>query len=280
MAKKFKYHLRAGSKKDKCPACGRFTFVPYVDDKNKPVGAKYGRCERINNCGYIEYPRGIENEVEEYVSPKQIIKPTDFISESLVFSTFIEYGANIFFLYLSSKFGKEIAKNLCLKYNIGTAKNNGTIFWQKDFDGNYRTGKVFYYNENGKRNKSRSSWYVHNKVKPDFVLKQVFFGEHLLSEFPTMPVALCESEKTAVIMSHLKPEYIWVASGGSEMLNADRFVRLYFRDLTVFPDEGQFKKWSEKTFFIPNRKMDTTVEDAYLRGECEKGADILDLINF
>ena len=64
------------------------------------------------------------------------------------------------------------------------------------------------------------------------------------------------------------------------MLNVDRFRRLHGRNLTVFPDEGEFKSWKEKTAFINNRVMNTEVEAKFLNGECKEGSDILDIINY
>jgi hypothetical protein len=280
MIKQFRFSLRAGSKKDVCPQCKKKSFVPYVDENGKEAGENFGRCERVNNCGYLQYPKE-KGEKIEYVEPiREIPKPTDFIDLKTVQSTFCDFNSNIFLMYLAVKFGSEKALELQSSYNIGTAKQGGTIFWQQDFNGQFRTGKVMYYQPNGKRNKDRMSWYVHSKIKKDYVLKQVFFGEHLLKEFPDKPVALCESEKTAVIMSVLRPQYIWLASGGSEMLNADRFYYLYGRNLTVFPDEGQFKKWSDKTAFIKDRIMNTEVESEFLKGNCENGSDILDIIKY
>jgi hypothetical protein len=280
MKPEFKYKLRSGSKKDKCPACGRMTFKPYVDRDGRIAGEQYGRCERINNCTYSQYPKDDAPIIRDYVEPirEPIIHST--IDKEVVESTFNWFGNNPFISYLRQKFGNEVAMTLQERYNIGTAKNNGTIFWQQSYDGEFRTAKVMYYGQNCKRLKDKTSWYLHKKINPDFVLRQVFFGEHLLKEHPDMPVALCESEKTAIIMSHLRPEYIWLASGGSEMLNAERFTHLCLRKLTVFPDEGQFEKWKSKTGFISGRIMNTEVESAFLAGNCAKGADILDLIPF
>jgi hypothetical protein len=36
----------------------------------------------------------------------------------------------------------------------------------------------------------------------DFELKQCYFGEHLLEKYPEKPVAVVESEKTAVDMQY------------------------------------------------------------------------------
>jgi hypothetical protein len=278
VAKKYKFSLREGSKKEVCPNCGKKEFKPYVDVHGVEAGEKYGRCERINNCGYNHYPKGAYAKAPEYIQRNPVVElPTTYIAQSIVNLTLQKYETNIFYYFLINTFGQKVADELKEKYIIGTSQVGGAIFWQKDFTGRYRTAKTIQYNLNGKRKKGIYSYYIHKRIADDFVLKQCFFGEHLLAQYPDMDVALCESEKTAVMMSVYMPQYVWIASGGSEMLNPEKFAHLHGRKLTVFPDEGLFKKWSNKTAFIKDRIMDKTVEEAYLRGECEKGADILDL---
>ena len=177
-------------------------------------------------------------------------------------------------MWLVKMFDSEVANNLRTDYNIGTAKGGGTIFWQEDRNGNVRTGKVMYYHPNGKRIKERNSWFLHSRIKEDFNYRQCFFGLHLTT--PDKPVALVESEKTAILMSVFMPEYTWVASGGSEMLNLQRLNELPRLDM-VFADHGEFKKWEHKTRHF-NREMDVTVEQAVQAGTLPDGADILDLM--
>ena len=45
----------------------------------------------------------------------------------------------------------------------------------------------------------------------NFSLKQCFFGEHLLNEYK--PIAIVESEKTAIIASAYIPKFNWIAVG-------------------------------------------------------------------
>jgi len=278
MAKQYKYSLMSGSKKFICPNCKKKTFVPYVvtGTNNIVDSTKYGRCERIYSCRYLLYPRLGRDYISSsrYVPPApEEIKPLDFIDKDLMQATFNEFKSNVFFMYLVRLFGIEIAFKLQEDYNIGTAKGGGTIFWQQDRELNIRTGKVMYYNSNGKRNKDRTSWFVHKKIKDDFNYRQCFFGLHLTT--PDKPVALCESEKTAIIMSVLEPEYTWIASGGSEMLSDERLLELPRLD-KVFADNGQFEKWERKTrAFEP--EMDISVDEAVKSGILKEGDDILDL---
>lgn len=275
---KYNWQLQKGSKHTLCPNCRRKTFKLYVSvkDGKTPAGEKYGRCERINNCAYIMYPPSDESQYEQWVQPDpqpiETIEP-DFIPRGTVESTFKNFEQNIFMQFLRKTFGSDKAIELQSDYNIGTAKGNGTIFWQQDKEGRFRTGKVMYYGRDGRRLKNKNSWYLHKRVKPDFQLEQVFFGEHLMEE--NKPIALCESEKTAILMSVWMPEYIWLASGGSQMLNDFRLSRLPRLDL-VSPDNGQFEDWRRRTKHF-NPDMDVTVDRAVREGIIEEGADVLDL---
>ena len=276
---KFRYSLERGSKHIICPNCGKKTFKRYVDNvTGEVVGGQYGRCERINSCGLSRYPKIKENDIESshYVPERAFIapKPLDYVPKEIVESTFNQYKTNVFFMFLVRTFGKEVAYQLRDNYNIGTAKGGGTVFWQEDRKSNVRTGKVMYYNSNGRRNKDRMSWFVHKQIADDFNYRQCFFGLHLTT--PDKPVALCESEKTAILMSVFMPEYTWVASGGSEMLNLQRLNELPRLDM-VFPDNGQFEKWEQKTRIFADRQMDLSVDRAVESGLISEGDDILDL---
>lgn len=278
--KLYKFELQKGSKHIICPSCQRKTFKPYVyTGTNNIVDAyKFGRCERINNCGYIRYPNITGSDFEEWSppEPKFYRAPTpDFIPKKLIEASFSQFTKNVFFMWLVKMFGKNTALDLQKKYNIGTAKNNGTVFWQEDRQGKFRTGKVMYYGSNGRRLKNKKSWYVHKQIKPNFELMQVFFGEHLTSK--NKPIALCESEKTAILMSIFEPQYIWVSAGGAHMLNLYRLTRLPRLDF-VSPDHGAFNLWERQTNIFKNRKMDARVEIAVREKKVEEGADILDVI--
>lgn len=276
----YRYSLKKGGKKLTCPSCGhKGEFVPYVDNITKEIvnPEKYGRCERINSCGYNEKPKLKEKPDIWKPIPKKVIieKPIEFIQKSVVEATFSDFRDNVFFMYLVKTFGREMAFELQAKYNIGTAKHGGTIFWQQDDTGEFRTGKVMYYQVNGKRDKSRMSWFVHSKIRPDFNYRQCLFGLHLVDG--TKPVALCESEKTAILMSVYRPEFTWVACGGSEMIKEPKRLAELKRLDKVFPDNGQFEKWEQQTKTF-SRQMDVSVDKAVAKGILPAGSDILDLI--
>lgn len=94
------------------------------------------------------------------------------------------------------------------------------------------------------------SW-AHSELKlQDFHLKQCLFGEHLLKN-SSSPVMLVESEKTAVVMSHFIPDYIWLATGGKNgCFNSEAMQVLKSREVTLIPDLGATEQWKEKSALL------------------------------
>lgn len=58
-------------------------------------------------------------------------------------------------------------------------------------------------------------------MQQEFNLKQCLYGEHLLKD-KTKPIAVGESEKTAVIASAYLPQFIWVATSGASELSIEK----------------------------------------------------------
>ena len=62
-------------------------------------------------------------------------------------------------------------------------------------------------------------------------------------------IAIVEAEKTAVILSEIYPQYIWLAAGGLTQLQLDKFRPLRGRNLILFPDTDPtgeaYKLWYE-----------------------------------
>jgi hypothetical protein len=87
--------------------------------------------------------------------------------------------------------------------------------------------------------------------KYDFIHRQCFFGEHLLSlpENKNKPVCIVESEKTACICSEVIPEFLWLATGGKNGVKwTDKNVWTYLtgRNIILFPDVDAHQQWSDK----------------------------------
>lgn len=241
--KNYKWHLRDGSRKEICPNCGKRRFVPYVDAAGNMAGAEYGRCDREDNCGYIKYPNGIETDAKPM--PVKVLQPIRFAP--VVVS--IGYSGNLY-EWAKTLIGSSAAINAWYRYKVG-AFNNYAIFWQIAIDYSIRAGKLMEYNENGHRVKDDEKAHVRWAHKSRYYdhlfdgeeLEQCFFGEHLLSN-DTKKVAIVESEKTAIIMSHFEPHYIWIACGGScGLKNEKKNKVLKGRSVILFPDNNKYWEW-------------------------------------
>lgn len=65
------------------------------------------------------------------------------------------------------------------------------------------------------------------------------------------PVALVESEKTAVICAGLMPRSLWLATGGKSCIN-DRLNVLKGRKVIAFSDVDGFQEWTDNLAKFPD----------------------------
>lgn len=188
---------------------------------------------------------------------------------------------NPLFNYLSEKFGDGIIEDLFLKYNV-TCFNDWIIFWLFDYYGKIRSAKYIKYKSDGHRDKDVSASWLHKRTKeyepvyPDFNFVQCFFGEHLIKG-NLKPIAIVESEKTALIASLFMDKYIWLACGSKYGLNDIKCKVLENRSVTLFPDLGAYNEWKIKAqqygFNLSNH-----IENLATDTDRENGLDIADFL--
>jgi hypothetical protein len=284
-----------------CPApnCGKGkTFSLYIDtETGEHIHPTVGRCNRESNCGHHYTPKQYfqDNNISfdipqpKAYKPRPVTpqpKPVSFIPVEVFKASLKAHETNHFVQFLINLFGVEVASQLVSRYFIATSKhwNGATVFWQIDIQGKVRTGKIMLYSPvTGKRVKNLELpvYWVHKALKqPEFELKQCLFGEHLLID-KTKPVAIVESEKTAVIASVYLPQFIWVAVGSLNNLNAEKCSILRGRTVTLFPDLNGFEKWSSKAKEL-SRLATFTVSDLLERkateAERKQGFDLADYL--
>ena len=144
------------------------------------------------------------------------------------------------------------------RYRLGASRDGGVIFWQIDEFDQLRDGKIMHYRPDCHRDHDRKpTWTAyllrkHGQLPQDWNTDHCLFGLHLLMEdarwkMADVKVAVVEAEKTAVIMSEVKPEYIWLATGGKTELNVAKLKPLEGRRIILFPDtdeDGQtYRDW-------------------------------------
>ncbi len=276
MKTRFTLQLYKGkNSRHQCPGCGKqHEFTLYIDNSNLlPLDSTVGKCNRITNCGYhytpkqffADHPQSnnrpiyLHRGISRSPVPPKVPCPSTLDIE-LLYKSKSHYRQNHFVQWLKTLFGFKIAVEIANRYHIGTSKHwpGATVFWQMAADQRLRSGKIMLYDENtGRRVKepfNHVTW-VHRVLKvEEFELQQCLFGEHLLPLFPNLPVAIVESEKTAVVCSLFMTEFLWLATGGIGNLNSELFSSLKGREVILFPDLGAYQGWKNKASELKGMK--------------------------
>jgi len=287
-----------------CPGCQHRTktFSRYIDtETGAALNSAAGKCNREINCGYHYTPKQyfLDNpNSSDTITPRQhprlkpppLHRPVAFIPSATFEASRKNFDNNNLTRYLVSVFGDDIARELIARYCIGTSKRwpGSTVFWYITEHGNIIDGKVMLYNAASGKRTDNLTW-VHKLIKtekPD--LRRWMFGEHLLTD-KTKPVAIVESEKTAIIASAYLPQFIWLAVGGLAGLNADRIDKLRGRRVVLFPDLSKpqpgkptaFEQWTNKAdelSYIATFTVSDLLEQYANEAERIKGLDLADYL--
>ena len=241
-------------------------------------------------------------------------KPIDYLPEEVLNKSTEDWERNNFASFLIQIFGNEVAKDRSELYLIGNSKlwKGATAFWFVDIKTNVRQVKVMHYTiGTGTINRTKSHQLAYkwsDKTKDYFEdinhsdkiykagkkilnnqeanLLDCFFGEHLLMLYPERKVAIVESEKTAIICSVYYPNYVWIATGGT---NGCKWTKrevckvLEGREVVLFPDLNCFEKWSEKAKEIQSIvsckiRVSSILEKNATEEQRSKGYDLADFV--
>lgn len=293
----YKWMLRKGGKKERCPKCGKMRFVPYVlaSDPSVMAGEIYGRCDREQSCGYFRYPHLDRDEVTSGPLLYTKTEPMEDKREIMTYKPMFEplrYN-NTLYEAFASLLPPQALELACQRYHIGTGARGECIFYQYDGE-RVRTGKAIMYGPDGHRLKgdggvSLPVWWMHKAPSCTFDetkyrIKQCLFGQHLLERFPDHQVWLVESEKTAVLMTATditegRDGRIWLACGGSQMLKGSIDLGcLKGRSVTLIPDDGQYWNWLRTAKKYGWTCVD--ISDLVTDADMPAGSDIWDLTEY
>ena len=174
-------------------------------------------------------------------------------------------------------------------YKLGTTNSGGAIFWQINRKEQVCDGKVMHYGSDCHRDKGKTpiwvSWIMkhrQHKLSLDAKTEKCLFGLHLLSadtDYDDVEIAIVESEKTAVICSelftlktlndkynisgiHIKPNILWMATGGISNISTKLLMPLKGYKVTLFPDTDTdgtaYKQWTDMAEKI-SREIDQKI---------------------
>ncbi len=291
----YRYALEQGGAKYPCPACHQKRFVRYIDTTTgSHISDHVGRCDREDSCAYHLTPNeffsneGCSTKSPRATKPPQSKPeqelPPSSIDPGILQATLASYNNNNFCRWLCKIFGEQKAFQLTATYRIGTSKHwpGATVFWQIDQHNNIRSGKIMLYNpQTGKRIKdpfNHITW-VHKALNIQlFHLNQCLFGEHLLITDPKKPIAIVESEKTAIIAAGFIPDYLWLATAGKGNLNHEKLKPLQHRQVKLYPDLGACEKWQTIAASLPNVTVSTILEKRATPADRTQGLDLADYL--
>jgi hypothetical protein len=286
-----------------CPSCQKNRqFVRYIHALTKePLAQHVGRCNREHKCAYHYTPSQYLADQKAISPPRRSLnkvpKPNNHLPKSISYiparllqASLKNYDSNHLVTYLNARLGTRTTEQLITQFYIGTSKHwpGATIFWQIDHQGRVRTGKIMLYDPiKGTRIKTpfnQISW-VHRVLKlTPFYLTQSLFGVHQLIRTPMdQPVALVESEKTAIIAAAYWPDLVWLAVGSLNGLTPERCAPLKGRKVILFPDAGACQQWQESAQKLTKDlgikiKVSNWLEQHVNQIGLEQGADLADYL--
>jgi len=278
----YKYSLDS-KEKFTCPECGAYNrFVKFVDNKTGIyLDGDFGKCDRIDSCGYELRPDNCYINDSECSTKHKVrsLYDSDDINdhiESLRNFNKPEMKANIFFMELIKLFGIDKAYEAIEKYQLETFWD-GAVFYPYFFDDNLKSAKVMWYDENLHRLKynreekdykvrdnnyrKQFKWlhkfnyhsddgdHYRSNTDDDFDFCVGLFGWDLLKG-NDKTICCVEAEKTAVIMSIVYPEFIWVATGGLLNLQPHKFPYYNYRKWLFFADLGKYEDETIKKYWM------------------------------
>jgi hypothetical protein len=315
MTLNLKYKLDTSPQKHKCPGCDQKRFVRYIDSATgNYLPEKFGRCDRESNCGYHLNPYKSRHELIDQKENEQVIinrepQPVYYMPEKILNATLKEYEKNVFIKNLKTLVDESEIEKIIDLYKIGTigrgCRYGAVTFPFIDKSGNIRTIQVKQFDET---NHTLSTDYIHsiimryyNSTKskfPDWLANYVknekyvtcLFGEHLLTRYPTNPIALVEAPKTAIIGSlyygscENPDNFLWLAVYNKSSLTVEKCKSLQGRNVVLFPDLNAFDDWSKKAKdlnrFIPGTRFSVSdsLQNMANESDIKQGLDLADYL--
>jgi len=284
---------------DRESKCGyQYKWNEYLHD-NAAVRQSDSRRAVSKRKGSLGHVTAVKAPSFPSPTPRFTIEKVDHLDVIHLLETIGHYDRNSFVQFLTQLFpyDTEAVFEAIIDYKIGTCQE-WTSFPVIDRQGRFckarlmkfdpRTGKRLK-DSNGKGQISslQAKLKQGGRLKQDFETdKRVFFGDHLTAKYPSRPIAIVESEKTAVIASICKgvfPDLVWLASGGKSNLNADKLTRLRTdRRVILFPDADGFEQWQITASEARGRGVNVVVSDLIkkhaTREERARGADLADYL--
>lgn len=150
-------------------------------------------------------------------------------------------------------YGSQMMKsvdNLMVRFRLGAVHKKlsgcrGAIMPRINYQGKIMDGSVLYFDvQSGKILYEETladnlyNWYGFDY----YTDKEVFFGEHLISN---KPVAIVQEEMTALLGSLAEPSVDWLAIGVGRNLTVGMLEKLKGKRMVLFPDDMNCESWKD-----------------------------------
>ena len=217
---------------------------------------------------FKELRKKIEPEVKKqvnFIMPSMPMVETCRADAFDFFQPWIEMG----------KLSVEQMRRACERYYLGKSKSGKPIFWMIDdmmepLDAHIGDGWISQLLK--KREPLLAYWRV----------RHCLFGLHLLIDYK--PICVVESETSAVVLSELFPESVWMAYATTPHLTTDLFAPLEGQTVILYPrtDSTQstylfFRDLVDQTLrqYDLDLSVDTTLEDHATEDQKEREIDLV-----
>ena len=244
------------------------------------IGALINRFKRVGiDVAAIRREIGCNIPFVPISRPAIVYTPTyNFIEPTIIKR--LQGKKNTFVDFLLTLFDPPKVAAAVERYCIGGDSSGRTIFPNLDQEGRCVGGAVIPYLPNGHRDKTKGLSNIHAELKrKDKTLPpqadQVLFGSHLLRLYPSASVGVVESQKSAVILSIIYPDVVWLATAGMTNFNERLLAPIYDRNVVAYPDVNGVKVWTERAKDLPFKNI--RVSDWWRYAQDEK-EDITDVV--
>lgn len=195
--------------------------------------------------------------------------------------------------WLRTRYASEAVDTTLRRYRIGATAAGATIYWQIDERDRVRAGKVMRYDTaTGHRIKGTATPAVTwvNRMaeygRCERPVPQCLFGLHRLGEAQGRPIAIVESEKTALMLDIAHPQALWMATGGKQNFKEELLWPLCGHEVYILPDADALDSWSQRIMTL----RDTLPIDMHIPAQYyqlmdndearTKGWDLGDVLNY
>lgn len=244
------------------------------------IGALINRFKRVGvDVAAIRKEIGCNIPFVPISRPAIVYTPTyNFIEPTIIKR--LQGQRNTFVDFLHTIFDSPKVAAAVERYCIGGDSSGRTIFPNLDQEGRCVGGAVIPYLPNGHRDKTKGLSNIHAELKrKDKTLPpqadQVLFGSHLLRLYPTASVGVVESQKSAVILSILHPNVLWLATAGMTNFNERLLAPIYDRNTIAYPDFNGVQEWTQRAKELPFKNI--RVSDWWRYAQDDK-EDITDVV--